>query len=316
MSSTLPASALLGWDIPELLAFVADRNVKNSADALAVMTRLRRRQQQEALDREPLDQEVEASAKEMETLPEAPQDEPERAPRNDGKTPSSLRRYGYTFGFNFDDSVFSPAGPSRQTLTRAEKRENRRRYRHANVGYGSDVPPEELRRLQDADESLSRPRSIADGAPSAAAGENFFRRDGLLYRRYSPPGADSDAHDIEQLVLPTELRPTVLKLAHDVPMAGHLGKKKTTDRILNRFYWPGLFRDVEEHCRSCGQCQKLSTRKVKKAPLVPLPIMDEPFRRIAMDIVGPLPRSSSGKRYILVICDYATRYPEAVVLRT
>ena len=35
-----------------------------------------------------------------------------------------------------------------------------------------------------------------------------------------------------------------------------------------------------------------------------------------MDIVGPLPRSSSGKWYILVICDYATRYPEAVALRT
>ena len=34
-----------------------------------------------------------------------------------------------------------------------------------------------------------------------------------------------------------------------------------------------------------------------------------------MDIVGPLPRSSTGKRYILVICDYATRYPEAVALR-
>lgn len=39
--------------------------------------------------------------------------------------------------------------------------------------------------------------------------------------------------------------------------------------------------------------------------------MSEPFRRIAMDIVGPLPRSTSGKKYILVICDYATRYPEA-----
>ena len=35
-----------------------------------------------------------------------------------------------------------------------------------------------------------------------------------------------------------------------------------------------------------------------------------------MDFVGPLPRSSSGKRYILVICDYATRYPEAIALRT
>ena len=35
-----------------------------------------------------------------------------------------------------------------------------------------------------------------------------------------------------------------------------------------------------------------------------------------MDIVGPLPRSRSGCRYILVICDYATRYPEAIPLRS
>ena len=43
--------------------------------------------------------------------------------------------------------------------------------------------------------------------------------------------------------------------------------------------------------------------------------MEEPFKRIAMDVVGPLPRSSSGRRFILVICDYATRYPEAIALR-
>ena len=173
--------------------------------------------------------------------------------------------------------------------------------------------PEELRKLQDDDESLRR---ITDGAPSAAAGEQFFRRNGLVYRRYSPPGSDDDAHSMDQLVLPTALRPAVLKLAHNIPIAGHLGRKKTTDRILLRFYWPGVFQDVRDHCRACPQCQKTSTRVVKKAPLIPLPIMDEPFRRIAMDIEEPLPRSSSGKRYILVICNYATRYPEAVALRT
>ena len=35
-----------------------------------------------------------------------------------------------------------------------------------------------------------------------------------------------------------------------------------------------------------------------------------------MDIVGPLPRSRTGNRYILLLCDYATRYPEAIPLRT
>ena len=47
------------------------------------------------------------------------------------------------------------------------------------------------------------------------------------------------------------------------------------------------------------------------APLVPLPVIEVPFERIAIDIIGPLPRSQSGNRYVLVVCDYATRWPEA-----
>jgi len=41
-----------------------------------------------------------------------------------------------------------------------------------------------------------------------------------------------------------------------------------------------------------------------------------PFKRIVIDIVGPLPRSQSGNHYILVICDYATRYPEEVAIKS
>ena len=52
-----------------------------------------------------------------------------------------------------------------------------------------------------------------------------------------------------------------------------------------------------------------------RSPLVPMPIIDVPFDRIALDIVGPLPKTSRGHRYILVIVDYATRYPEALPLR-
>ncbi len=35
-----------------------------------------------------------------------------------------------------------------------------------------------------------------------------------------------------------------------------------------------------------------------------------------MDIVGPLPMNRSSKRFILVICDYATCYPEAIPMRS
>ena len=121
---------------------------------------------------------------------------------------------------------------------------------------------------------------------------------------------------MEQLILPLQCRKTTLQLAHDIPLAGHMGKEKTARRVLQRFYWPTLYRDVAEYCRSCGVCQKSSRRRVRHAPLISLPIVEEPLQRIAMDIVGPLHRSRSGNRYILVICDYATRYPEAVPLKS
>ena len=35
-----------------------------------------------------------------------------------------------------------------------------------------------------------------------------------------------------------------------------------------------------------------------------------------MDVVGPLPRSWCGNLYILVLCDYMTRYTEAVLLHS
>lgn len=116
-------------------------------------------------------------------------------------------------------------------------------------------------------------------------------------------------------MLPKHCRGTVLRLAHDIPLAGHLGKK-TGRRLLRRFYWPTLFKDVAEFCRGCPICQILAHRNIKRAPLVPLPIITEPFTRVAMDIIGPLPRSQLGNNYILVLCDYGTRYPEAIPLKS
>uniref|UniRef100_K7EW93 Integrase catalytic domain-containing protein n=1 Tax=Pelodiscus sinensis TaxID=13735 RepID=K7EW93_PELSI len=55
--------------------------------------------------------------------------------------------------------------------------------------------------------------------------------------------------------------------------------------------------------------------RVTKAPLVAMPVIDVPFQRIAMDLVGPLERTKNRYQYILVVVDYATRYPEAVPLR-
>ena len=56
--------------------------------------------------------------------------------------------------------------------------------------------------------------------------------------------------------------------------------------------------------------------KSKRAPIKPVEIVPEPFKKIAIDIVGELPRTTTGYKYILTRVDYATRYPEAIPLRT
>ena len=77
-----------------------------------------------------------------------------------------------------------------------------------------------------------------------------------------------------------------------------------------------MFKDIEEYCRSCQVCQKTTTSIGTRAPPIPLPIISELFSRMAMDIVGPLPRSRGGNQYVLVMRDYATRYPEAILLKS
>src|SRR5678815_2843397 len=93
--------------------------------------------------------------------------------------------------------------------------------------------------------------------------------------------------------------------------------KKTIDRLLCHFWWPGVFRDVKEYCRSCDVCQRLGKGAVKvRAPLINLPVISSPFSRLAVDIVGPLKTcAKSGNEYILTVMDLATHYPLAFPLK-
>ncbi|KAL0154420.1 hypothetical protein M9458_050269, partial [Cirrhinus mrigala] len=117
------------------------------------------------------------------------------------------------------------------------------------------------------------------------------------------------------LVVPRSKTETVLELAHTHPMAGCLGVENTVQRIRDRFHCPGLDAEVKRFCQACPTCQRTAPRKPPPNPLIPLPIIDVPFERIGMDLVGPLPKSARGHEHILVIVDYATRHPEAVPLR-
>ena len=107
----------------------------------------------------------------------------------------------------------------------------------------------------------------------------------------------------DQLVVPKELRRQVMSVNHESAFSEHLGAKKTEVKILLSFFWPGLRQDVIRLSRSCDVCQ----RTVKRG----MPLIDTPFKRVAVDTVGPIaPPSEAGDWYILTLVDYRTRYPE------
>ena len=88
------------------------------------------------------------------------------------------------------------------------------------------------------------------------------------------------------------------------------------DRVVSEFFWPGVCGDVARFCKSCDSCQRTIRKgRVTKVPLGKLPLIDTPFKRVSVQLVGLIePRSDKKSRYILTMIDYATRYPKAVAL--
>jgi len=178
-----------------------------------------------------------------------------------------------------------------------------------------NVDKYDLKIRQKNDVSLSRVRELVNYAAkqySTGRQVSYVESKGILHRIFT----DSKGRCAKQLVLPLELRKGVLEVAHDSILGGHLRYKKTLARVLGNFYWPGVGNDVKRYCQSCDRCQKTMDKgKVRVVPLGDMPIIDIPFSRVAVDLIGPLTMSDRGMRYVLTLIDYATRYPEATALK-
>ncbi|XP_077563529.1 uncharacterized protein LOC144179163 [Haemaphysalis longicornis] len=155
---------------------------------------------------------------------------------------------------------------------------------------------------------------LLDNVTEGVAKKNvrFQAREEILYRKYR----DRRGVEYDQLVVPQVYRQDLLRLAHGNSWLGHLGIRKTKDRLLQEYYWPGCFRDVENFVRTCDVCQRVGKPGDKtKAPMKLVPVIAEPFRRLVIDTVGPLPVTTSGYRHILTVLCPATKFPEAVPLK-
>jgi len=105
-----------------------------------------------------------------------------------------------------------------------------------------------------------------------------------------------------------EMEP-VLYMFHNDPTAGHFSVDKMFEKIRDRYYWPQMYENIREYVKTCDACQRRGKSR-RNELLHPIPV-HSPFYQIGIDIVGPLPRTKDGNRYIITAIDYLTKWPEA-----
>jgi transposase InsO family protein len=126
---------------------------------------------------------------------------------------------------------------------------------------------------------------------------------------------EPELSDPWKLCVPKPARAAVLKECHDNPTAGHLGIAKTTARLALRYYWPGMFREAAQYVRKCPSCQRYKTpQQQPPGKMYPTPNR-QPWETVSTDLVGPLPRSSRGNCYVVVMQDRFTKWVQCRAVR-
>ena len=209
-----------------------------------------------------------------------------------------------------------PAVASAGAVTRAKGKARPTPLKPSPPSSECIVDKTKLIEMQEADPELSDLKAKPHDRRSNQGEVDFCLKEGVRYRVFTHPRVDH-GKPRWQVLVPKPLREHVMRVAHESIFGGHMGIAKTMDRVSLSFYWPGIRADIKRFCQSCDRCQKTVKKgSVPKAPVGKMPLISEPFKRVAVDLVGPIhPASEDGHKYILTLVDYATRYPEAVPLK-
>lgn len=99
----------------------------------------------------------------------------------------------------------------------------------------------------------------------------------------------------EQLIVPLQLRPKMLKLIHQ----GHLGIESSTKRAREALFWPGMSKEIATFITNCSICQSTARNK-QSEPLILKDIPARPWQIVASDIF-----QLANKHYLLIVDSYS-----------
>src|ERR1700722_13202746 len=122
----------------------------------------------------------------------------------------------------------------------------------------------------------------------------FFIKNGHLYKRRKNKLPLT-------VILTASERMKILQQAHE--SLAHRGIYGVFQTIRRRFYWPRLYQDVEQHIKSCHECQICSVKKVEIPVTISAPATI--FSKLYIDVM--LMPKARGYRYIVAARDGCRR---------
>lgn len=137
----------------------------------------------------------------------------------------------------------------------------------------------------------------------------FQLKDGKLFKYVQNKNGLGVYENVWRLFVPLGSRQEVLRRCHDDPLAAHMGVAKTLQRVKDHFYWPRMAYDTEKYVQKCESCQLNKYRNASSRAPMGLPKSpSRPWQMVAIDYMGPYPRSKRGNQYLLVVIDIFSKF--------
>ena len=172
------------------------------------------------------------------------------------------------------------------------------------------ITAEEVKRHQRNDNQLpyfvSALRNRASSKPAQVSDELWALRKTVSYENGIVVHKEGN---YTRFLIPPTLRAKTLALAH----SGHPGRDAMIANMRQKVFWPRMRKEAVSYCEKCRTCAFCKPRFVP-APKLPI-IVNSPMEMVSMDYIGPLPTGRGGMRYMLVIIDNFSRFPEVYPVR-
>ena len=109
-------------------------------------------------------------------------------------------------------------------------------------------------------------------------------------------------------VIPKSLEAKAILYVHASAWSGHLGSDRTWVKANRYFFFRKMRTKINKFINNCAECQQAYARDHVKVTARKYPLPNKPWERVATDFLGPLPLTTNGNRYVLVLTDFLTRY--------